>query len=447
MDKQLGGSVFHNQRKRALGSKPLKDLTRTMAAAQFLLEHKRQALLQKMRDYSGLLPSRYDSLCGTLLESLVDYCQSLPETTSSYYAHPGGLVDHALNRAEAALGLFQDFLLQAEGEPLSEEQTRWQYALYSAALLQGLGKLYTDYRVDCYDINGHLLTQWNPLLERLRGLAGFYDYEVKKDEDPAFRKRLNLLIAKAMMPASGFSWIASHPEILAIWLALLNEDEASAGAMGAILIRADAIAIQRYLQEHLYKVHEGDRAGRYARVGTFSGKPDTLIEKQSAAGAAFVHWLTKSLEEGLLMINKAPLLMVPGGLLVLPEAFARFMNLSGIKNVQQGFLSLGLHRTSPDGSVFTQFEQAHNQEMHQGIVIANYAAILPKTVQVHQIHTGQVKQMSAVELIYRSQFGGQFTAAQVATPIEPLRMLTASGQWKVQETQASFLHFGIKASV
>ena len=43
------------------------------------------------------------------------------------------------------------------------------------------------------------------------------------------------------MPVSGFAWIASNPQVLAVWLALLNEDQRSAGTLGAILIRADAI--------------------------------------------------------------------------------------------------------------------------------------------------------------------------------------------------------------
>ena len=61
-----------------------------------------------MRDLSGLEESRYESLCAILIENLVHYCQSLPETTNSYYSQPGGLVDHALNRTEAALSLFRN---------------------------------------------------------------------------------------------------------------------------------------------------------------------------------------------------------------------------------------------------------------------------------------------------------------------------------------------------
>ncbi len=161
--------MFHRQRKSSLSaqSKSLKDLIRMVTAEQFLSEEKRQVLLQKMRAFSGLEASRYESLCSVLVENLVNYCQNLPETANSYYSQPGGLVDHALNRTEAALSLFKEFTVQEQPDLLSEEQKLWQYALYSAAILQGLGKLFDEFRINLFDSNGQLLKQWNPLLESL----------------------------------------------------------------------------------------------------------------------------------------------------------------------------------------------------------------------------------------------------------------------------------------
>ncbi|EEZ96553.1 conserved hypothetical protein [Legionella longbeachae D-4968] len=246
-------ALFQRQRKGSLSSqgKSLKDLTRMVNANIFLSEERRQILLEKMRVFSGLETSRYDSLCGTLVDNLVQYCQNLPETTHSYYSQPGGLVDHALNRTEAALGLFQEFMLLDQPAAMSEEQKLWQYALYSAALLQGIGKLYADYRIGLYDTNGQFLKEWNPLLENLTSTGVYYFYEFQKESEVDLRRRLNLLMARTLMPVSGFNWIASTPEVLAVWLALLNEDERSAGTLGAILIHAEAIAIQRYLLEFM----------------------------------------------------------------------------------------------------------------------------------------------------------------------------------------------------
>ncbi|BCA97089.1 helicase [Legionella antarctica] len=445
--------MFHRQRKNPLSaqSKSLKDLVRHVVAPQFLAENKRQGLLQKMQELTCLEPSRYESLCAVLIENLVNYCQSLPETTNSYYSQAGGLVDHALNRTEAALSLFQEFMVQDSADLISEEQKQWQYALYSAAILQGIGKLFVDYRINVFASNGQLLNQWNPLLESLNSTGSYYNYEFQKESDIEFRRRLNLLIARALMPASGFAWIASNPQVLAVWLALLNEDLRSAGTLGAILIRADAIALQRYLTEFMGK-SAGTRAGRYGRSGTFSGGvPETLVEKEQTMGVEFIQWMVKALGEGLIMINKAPLFMVPGGMLMCQEMFQLFVrehpeykNWQAVKN---GFLSLGLHRRNADGSVMSRFEQAHNQQMHNGIVFSEYAVALPGSVKVVQLNTGKIESISATELVHRAQYPSQFTQQQNVLVVTPLQKLSATGQWQNIEKEVSFLTPGVKRGV
>ena len=445
--------MFHRQRKSPLSTnanpKAIKGLVRHIATPQFLAEERRQALLQKMKDLSGLEASHYESLCGVLIENLVNYCQSLPETNNSYYSQPGGLVDHALNRTEAALSLFQEFMVLEQPDLLSEEQKLWQYALYSAAILQGIGKLFVDYRINLFDSNGQLLKQWNPLLESLVHTGSYYNYEFQKESDIEFRRRLNLLIARTLMPVSGFAWIASNPQILAVWLALLNEDQRSAGTLGAILIRADSLAIQRYILEFMNK-NTSNRSGRYGRAGTFSvSVPESVAEKEQAIGVEFIQWMIKSLEEGRIMINKAPLLMVPAGMVMCQEMYQLFVRhhpeYKNWQAVQNGFLSLGLHRTNADGSTISRFEQVNNQQMYSGVVFSEYAVALPDSVEVVQINTGKVETISATELIHRSQFSSHFTQHQNASAVTPLQKLSATGAWKnIEKEVSSFLTPGIK---
>lgn len=426
----------------------MKDLTRMLTAAQFLAEGKRQVLLEKMSVMSGLETIRYDSLCVQLINNLVHYCQSLPETTNSYYSQPGGLVDHALNRTEAALSLFQDFTVQNQAEFLSEEQILWQYALYSAAILQGIGKLFVDYHIQLFDGTGHVLTTWNPLLDSLVHKGSYYDYAFKKEPDIEFRRRINLLLARSLMPASGFAWIASDSEVLATWLALLQEDYRSAGTLGALLIRADAIAIQRYLSEFMGK-NAGFREGRYGRVGTFTGGvPESLVEKEQAVGVEFIQWLTKALADGQIIVNKAPLFMVPGGLLMSQELYQLFVRehpeYKNWQAVQTGFLSLGLHARSADGSGLSRFEQVQTQQMHSGIVFSEYAVVLPAVMNVHQLNTGKHEAMSATEFVHKAQYTSQFAQQHQGVLIPPLQKLNQSGQWQATEQNLSLSQPGVK---
>ncbi|EHL32459.1 conjugal transfer nickase/helicase domain-containing protein [Legionella drancourtii] len=444
--------MFHRERKNSLSTqrKSIKDLTRIIPASHFLIEDRRQALLIKMHALTQLEPSRYERLCLALIDNLVLYCQNLPETANSYYSQPGGLVDHALNRTEAALSLFQEYMVHEPGDSLSEEQLLWQYTLYSAALLQGLGKLFVDYQVSLFDVNRKPLKEWNPLLESLGSIGQYYAYEFQKEPEVEFRRRINLLLAKALIPASGFAWIASHGEVLAVWLALLNEDERSAGTLGAILIRADAIAIQRYFTEFMHRHGSNHPAGRYGSIGTFAGgTPETLLEKEQHAGLDFIQWMIKSLDEGRIMINKAPLFMVPGGMLMCQEMFQLFVRehpeYKNWQAVQNGFLALGLHSRGADGSATVRFEQMQNQQMQSGVVFSKYAIALPASVKVQHL-SGRVELMSAMELTNRASSHTQLSQSHTAA-VSSLQKLNAAGQWLVVDNSSNAIRPGAKNSV
>ncbi len=413
--------MFHRDGKKAKSTltKPLKDLTAIMEPVQLLSDNKRQDLVLKIKKASTLDASRYDSMCLSLIHNVVNCYQSLPETTTSYYALSGGLFDHALNRTEAALQLFRQYLVQGENSELSEEQKLWLYALFSAGMLQGVGKLYTDYRIDLFDNNGQLIKQWQPLLDMIGTRGGYYYYELQKGDDD-LRCRLNLLLAHRLMPPQGFAWIVSNPQVLAIWLALLNEDSSSAGTFGAIIDRADAIAIQRSLNELLKQL--GSRGARTGRITTFADNgPESSLDKERLLGAEFIKWLTTALAKGDLVIDKGALLVVSGGLLMSTELFQFFIREHPeYKNwlaVQKGFLSLGLHVKNANAQALSRVEQLRTQQLHQGIVVAKYETLLPDNVHVNNPKTGDVAVVSSIDF------------AQQLSSTKPSH-LSLSGRWE-----------------
>jgi len=420
----------------SLHAKSLKDLCKTQSAEQMLAEDKRNLLLQQIQENCALETERFNSLCLTVINNLINHCQSLPDSSNSYYSQQGGLLDYALNRTDAALGLFKEYVVLDEKEVFSEEQKLWQYALLTAAVLQGIGKLHIDYEVDIYDNNGQFLKPWNPLLENLVLTGSHYSYSFQKNADETFRRRLNLLLARTLMPASGFAWIASNPQVLATWLALLNEDPHSAGTLGAILIRADALAIQRYLNQLAAK-KQSYRAGIYGRSGTFTGgTPEKITEIEQQIGIEFIQWLANSLTSGLIMINKAPLLMVPGGMLMCPDIFKYFVRAhpeyKNLQAIQNGFLALNLHSRAPDGEITSRFEQNGNQQIHTGIFLPYYAVALPAEVPVFNAHTGKTQTVSTVDLIHQAQYNHQFTRQPFTVNNPSLSHLYANG-WQADK--------------
>lgn len=429
--------MFHRYGRKvtSVHAKPLNDLTRIVAAEHLLTDEKRCGLIEQIQGNCSLETPRFDSLCSTLIHNFVNHCQSLPETSNSYYSEQGGLIDHALNRTEAALELFKQYLIVDEKASLSEEQKLWQYALLSAAILQGIGKLQIDYMVNIYDNKGQFLRQWNPLLENFSPIGSYYNYSFQKETNIEFRRRLNILMARLIMPVSGYAWIVSNPQVLEIWLALLNEDPYSAGTLGAILVRADAIAIQRYFNQFASRSY-GTKNSRYGRVGTFTGgTPESLSERDQQYGIEFLVWLTNALDSKKIMINKAPLLMVPGGLLMVADIFKLFIRENPeYKNwqaVQNGFLSLGLHHVGKEGAIISRVEQHNNQQIHEGIVFVDYAIALPAEVLLHNLHTGNAETVSATELMSLTQTNNDFTIQhQPAAITKSLLCLNAGGKWQ-----------------
>ena len=404
-----------------------------VAPSQYLAEGKRSDLVQNIRDLCELDEVRFENMCLNLIQKVIDHCQQMPETLNSYYALPGGLIDHALNRTQAALSLFRQFVVQDTGTELSEEQKLWLYALFSAGMLQGIGKLQIDYHVELFDANGHFLKSWSPLVESMSEVGVNYQFKFQPEGDHDLRCRLTLLIARLLMPAAGFSWIISNPEVLAVWLALLSEDPHGSRTLGAFLVRADAFALQRYFDEWLIK---GQRVGRGHRISTFSdGVPESVTDKDRQIGMEFIKWLRDKLESGELMINKMPVLMVPGGMLLLPEIFQLFMRDNPAYKpwqiVQRAFLSLGLHRMGIDGSAMSRFEQTNTHHMHTGVLFSKYALALPEHMKLHHTHTGEVSKISATQLLYRAHFDPKLSNRQDSVPKEhQLQVLSVSGQWQ-----------------
>ena len=261
--------MFHHSIKKTTPTdvKPLNVLTAIWSAEQLLADVKRQTIIQTIRTASEFESASFDNLCLLLMKHLADYCQRLPESTP-YYAMPGGLLDHALARTQAAVQLFRQYLIPDTDDILSDEQKRWWYTLFSASLLRGISTLLLDYHIDRYTIKGHRLKQWEPLLEPFGHLNHHYWFEFKTNDDFALRRRLTLLLARRIMPDAGFAWIASNQEVLATWLALLDEDLASAGALGAILDRADAMTIQHEIMHLPIRACIPSR-DRPARMATF----------------------------------------------------------------------------------------------------------------------------------------------------------------------------------
>jgi integrating conjugative element relaxase (TIGR03760 family) len=337
------------------GKKALEGLTPILPIVQLITKGKRQEHIEQIAKTSHFEPLRFNTLCQSLIHNLLNYTQQLPETTNSYFSNPGGLFDHALSRTKAATELFQQFILEDPSAKLSEEQQLWWYALFSAGLLRGIGKLPLDFYVTLHGREGNLIKTWEPLLESLAHDAHAYHFEYENsNQDDDFRRRLNIILAQQLMPREGFAWLSKHLDVFAVWLALLHEDSASSGTLALILDRADDIAIQEDIlnfEPDPSRFHEASNR----RIGTFIDAPEeSLGDRERLAGAEFIQWLREKLESGKITFNKHPLYHVPAGTLIGPDALKLFIREHPeFKNwlaIRHGVMALGLHQKLPDNA-------------------------------------------------------------------------------------------------
>lgn len=401
-------------------------LTPIFTAKQLLETSNRPISINRIKDASYLDDARISTICLPLIENIANHCQSLPETSNHYYAQSGGLLDHALKRCEIAVELFRQYSV-LENDKFSEEQLLWLYALLSASLLQGIGKLQIDFNIKLFDIHGAAIKTFNPLLDKLNG-KGFYTHEFTDESFEEVRANINILLAKTLMPEEGFAWIASNREVLITWLALLHEDWPAAGSLGAILLYADSLAIHDYFKE-LLKNHL-EKQNSLSRIGTFiDNAQETLEQKERILGIQFLEWLKKSLESGQLTINKEPVFLVPNGLVMSSEIFKLFLSshphVRQWQTVKRGFITLGLHVGGVEGEVVSKYHHGNNEV--SGLLINKFAAFLPNTVKIYNSTTNTKNTVNTIDLINATISN---TKPQTVTNIALTKQLNAKGQWQ-----------------
>jgi len=381
--KLFGSKLLQSEQPNQLPLKKTGKLS-ILGAEGLLEDKKRQNLVSQCvqaLQFFGFSKEQMDAYVWPLIENFAEFVQNLPETRNSYFSGQGGFIHHVLERTVKALTLYKQIYFSA-GSTSDPKQTLWIYALFSGALLRGIGKVYSDMVVELYDKGERYLGRWNPFNGTMESQNGcFYDYDFEDTWQAELFHHLSVSFARQLMPKEGFLLLAADKEVFSVWLSLLEEDGRDTGTLGPILDRADAEVIRQYL-ENLDKYHQDSAKDSLnknfiSRFGltfspldiSLSGHEKMMKGDSNSAGIDFLKWVANELEAGRLMINKAPLLMVPGGFYMGPDMFKLFVEKhSGYgkaswEGVRESFLRLQL-RTVDDKS-------------NKGVILRNTQLILP----------------------------------------------------------------------
>lgn len=405
--------------------KPLNKLIASVSSENAVDQKRHHELLERIQDSFGIDNKAFHHMVIPLVHKVAKYCQKLPES-SMYYAQLGGLFDLALNRTEAAMALMRQILVLDKDEKPSEEQRLWQYCLFSAAMLQGLGKLYTDYVVDVYDRHGYFIKRWQPLLESIVTVGKFYEYELLRGDDIDLRNSITPIIARRIMPKTVFERIMSNKEVFATWLALLREDKDSVlGPLAAILERANAIAIQRDVNNYMLRHSHGEGQGK--RSMSFVDNTIDRPDREKLIGAEFINWIKDGLEKGKIILNKEPLWVEirEASVVLSSELLDVYMQEhKKLKNrvaLQKAFFSWNLHLLT-DAAKDSLSQKSENSLTK----IEVSTAILPNNVLVYNAKTDKITKVSSLELINNID---KYNRANPLMIDNPISQLSTDGKW------------------
>ncbi len=415
--------MFH-QRKRYTNKVVARaKLSPVLSPKVILSDERRSELVKNIFQNSGLSATRVNQALTPLLDELAGACQLLPSHQHIFYTQSGGLIDYALYRAQAAMFLFKQTVLSYEQQELTEAQARWSYVLLSAALLRGMGCIYTDFNIDLYNSEGHPLGELQPLFERFVDRADYYLHQQVSDVHDELRAHITPLIARIWMPQNGMSWISEDKEAFLTWLKLLQEEHEGLHMLEAILERAESLAWQELAKLSL------------SHMPTMNITPDTRIPSfvdQSindtlnlhAIGLQFIKWLNENLARGQMLINQMPILALQHGLLISPDAFRWFMQhhpqYRNWRLIQQGLMSLGIHDMD-----------ANHPE---GLVIKNIGLLLPKEVICKQMNNNQHVKVESMHLTTFNQWKNYTSGKHIETELFN-KQLDAQGQWQEKTIQ------------
>lgn len=258
-----------------------RDIFPVVPAATLLRSTQREKILNDIRQFSGAPDEPYEELYKKLIIDFAEFVQLLP---SNNEARLGSLLDEGLLR-----GLYVLQLHHQEAQQGKEIEPVMNYVVFSAALMFDIGCVIENRTVVISDRDGGFVRCWLPYEGPMCGTDGYYKIRRGGGIPAWVSKKITTLLARQLLPETGFQWIAEDSYALNIWLALLNNDHDSSGAFGMIFDKAiELLNIFKNSQDFFLMPFD----------------IDVVESEANAAAEEFLEWLRKNLEEKKLSINE-----------------------------------------------------------------------------------------------------------------------------------------------
>ncbi|CAI06324.1 hypothetical protein ebA387 [Aromatoleum aromaticum EbN1] len=188
--------------------------------------------LQQIHRESKLSQAVWERDFAPAIGQTLRYVQLLPASEAHHHAHVGGLAAHTVEVVHAAIAIRNGYLLPRGGaaEVVDRQRDHWTYAVIFAALLHDIGKPMTDLRVVLAERADGPLRPWLPMAGDMVA-AGAAEYEVrfapKAERDYGAHRRLPLVLAPRIVPATALAFLAREPSVMLELQAVWSGDDAT----------------------------------------------------------------------------------------------------------------------------------------------------------------------------------------------------------------------------
>ncbi|MEW7972799.1 MAG: MobH family relaxase [Candidatus Thiodiazotropha endolucinida] len=239
-------SMWHKLKSVLIPEKPNRGLLHTQTATALLRSY--QAQLNRIRQLTSIPDGHYNKLYIDLIQRLAELVQLLPASEAHHHAHAGGLLQHSLETAEAALRMRQSYLLPQGGIP--EQQSLkadlYTYAVFTAALLHDIGKPLADQLIHIHHSDGQV-DEWAPLGGPMP-IGSNYSITFRRDRKYQIHEKLPLLLVQWTVPIEGQIWLNSDLSLLDQWTeALSGSNIDDTNAISEIIKKADQYSVANNL--------------------------------------------------------------------------------------------------------------------------------------------------------------------------------------------------------
>ena len=290
--------------------------------SQVFLKPQYQEYIEHLRKVVNIKEEIFEGLYIRLLHRYAQYVQSLSVPRDNL---GGLLLDRSLRRAFGFARYCAPKVIANNGYGFDPD--RLMYALFTCALLNGVGRAFQDRSIVICEENGEYVKSYFPTTGFISG--AHYKVRAIKSQDEEYVALMNGVYAHNIMLPSGYAWISEDQKLFGWWVASLTDIQKG----------FSELEIDLDIEKHAKGVGEDLNFEKDVR----KHEPVETLE-----GEAFLAWLKERIAKDSSLINKdgSGLTHVDGALLVeldqFVQAYANEKSGVSAKSVKSQFMMLGI---------------------------------------------------------------------------------------------------------